>query len=485
VATDLDGDLVTFGFIPGAPIPAAMQMTQAGYMTWTPTSTGQFQIGIQISDGRDVTKYYFNITVVSPPPNQRPKVSPIPDVVLKEKNPIIIDLNDYVNDDGPLSEITWSLNGGDYNLFSAELNGTNLTLEVNKGANGRTRVTAVAKDGHGASGEYSFNITVKSEKPNEPTLKDSLKALWPLFLILIIIIIVAVLIATRRSSPASRRRKKRVRPAKIESWDQMKGDLYAEKRKEDLEEGPRFRGAVGAYSEDELLAEEELDTVEDGYAAPTSPEVEASYETVYASPGAQPVFATSIASSHDEEEVLEPLPDDEIIEPEADEGPETPTWTPAAALEVAEISEDEEAEGVQREQDLDDIMRRLRTEEETAYEEKKAAEIEAELEKEPLVTETEPPMPEESEPTVEEHVERPEPELPEALSDINGPEIGGPTLGTDAVAKEEPPTPEVKEEPVPEAKEEPKVEEKPSEEPKPEVEKKRPNLDDILKKLKM
>jgi len=62
-ASDDDGDDLTFSLVSG---PAGMSMAADGLLTWTPTTTGEYEVNISVSDGEAVTYQSWTITVSLP-----------------------------------------------------------------------------------------------------------------------------------------------------------------------------------------------------------------------------------------------------------------------------------------------------------------------------------------------------------------------------------------------------------------------------------
>ncbi len=338
VIYDKDGDKVQPNFISGVPVPQGMTLTTSNQILWTPTTSGIFTIGIQLDDGKDIVKYYFNITVSTPPPNQPPKFLPIPDQNLK-KDPIQLDLSGYVTDDGGPSQITITISSGGPNLFSADCSDKTVTITPLKDVQGKGNLTIQARDAQGATTFYTINVTVLNKVKGEPGLYQTLCGLWPIFLIVIIIVIVAIAVTV-----ASRRRDHPIRrlpqtQEKFETWDQMQGELYQEKHKED-EEGPKFRG-VGR-GQDEVM---EMD---DHYAnSPTFVPLRSAPPVVEAPPPRQqPVFSTPITRKAEEQVAPGPL-----------------IWKPSGATEETRVFKDEKVEKAQQDEEIDDILSKLKSDE--------------------------------------------------------------------------------------------------------------------------
>jgi hypothetical protein len=339
VIYDKDADKVLTTFIPGVPVPQGLTLTTTSQILWTPTTSGIFTVGIQLDDGKDVVKYYFNITVSTPPPNQPPKFLPIPDQNLK-KVPIQVDLSGYVTDDGGPSQITFTISSGGPNLFSADCSGKVITITPLNNVQGKGNLTIQARDAQGATSFYTINVTVFNKVKGEPGLFQTLCGLWPIFLIVIIIVIVAiaVTVASRRSE--RRRPIKRppeAAPEKFETWDQMQGELYQEKHKED-EEGPKFRG-VGRGQDEVMEMDDHYANSPTYVPLRTLPPVEEAPP-----PKQQPVFSAPITRK-----VEEPVAPGPLI------------WKPSGATEEPRVFKDEKVEKAQQDAEIDDILSKLKS----------------------------------------------------------------------------------------------------------------------------
>jgi hypothetical protein len=340
--SDKDGDKVLTTFIPGVPVPQGMTLTTTSQILWTPPTSGVFIVGIQLDDGKDIVKFYFNITVSTPPPNQPPKFIPIPDQNLK-KNPVQLDVSSYVTDDGGPSQIVLTISSGGPNLFSADCSGKMITITPLKDVKGKGNLTIQARDAQGATAFYTINVTVDNKAKTEPGLFQTLCGLWPIFLIVIIIVIVAIAVTV-----ASKRSEKRAfavkRPPtqtqeKFETWDQMQGDLKEEKKVED-EDAPTFRGARGGH--DEVM------DMDDHYAnSPTYVPLRTAPPVYEAPPPKQqPVFSAPITKKPQEQVAPGPL-----------------IWKPSGATEEPRVFKDEKVEKAQQDEEIDDILSKLKSDE--------------------------------------------------------------------------------------------------------------------------
>ena len=335
VVYDKDGDKVLTTFITGVPVPQGLTLTTTSQILWTPTTSGVYTIGIQVDDGKDIVKYFFNITVSTPPPNQPPKFLAIPDQQLG-KVPVELDLSGYVTDDGGPSQITITISSGGPNLFSANNTGKKITITPLKNVQGKGNLTIQAMDAQGATAFYTINVTVSNKIKDEPGLLQTLCGLWYIFVIVLIIVIIAIAVTV--ASKRSERRAiavKRPPPTqeKFETWDQMQGELYHEKHKED-DDGPKFRG-VGRG--------EEVMDMDDRYAnSPTYVPLRTAPQVEVAPPVHQPVFSAPI------EQPVAPGP---LI------------WKPSGATEEPRVFKDEKVEKAQQDEEIDDILSKLKSDE--------------------------------------------------------------------------------------------------------------------------
>jgi hypothetical protein len=342
--SDKDGDKVLTTFIPGVPVPPGLTLTTTSQVLWTPSTSGVFIVGLQLDDGKDIVKFYFNITVSTPPPNQPPKFLPIPDQVLK-KDPVTLDLSGYMTDDGGPSQITITISSGGPNIFSASSSGKSVTITPLNNAKGKGNLTVQAMDGQGATAFYTFNVTVNNKDKAEPSLFQTLCGLWPIFLIVLIIVIVAIAVTV--ASKRSERRAFAVKrpPAqtqeKFETWDQMQGELYDEKKKAPDEDEPAFRGVRGGHG-DEVM---EMD---DHYAnSPTYVPLRTTpSEEEAPPPRQQPVFSAPIMKRPEEQVAPGPL-----------------IWKPSGATEEPRVFKDEKVEKAQQDEEIDDILSKLKSDE--------------------------------------------------------------------------------------------------------------------------
>jgi len=337
---DADKDHVIPTFIQGVPVPAGMTMTTTGAIIWTPSSPGVYLVAVQLDDTKEIVQFYFNITVTSAPPNRPPKILPIQDQVLA-KDPVTIDLLGFVSDDGGMSQVTLSLRDGDTKLFVAKLNGTNLVLTPAKNVKGKGNLTLVATDSQNAAAKYTFNVTVNNKVEKKQDIFTMLCLFWPVFLIVGILVVVAIVgtVMMRRKERAMLKKPVQSQE-KFETWDQMQGELYEAKKRED-EDGPKFRGAAG---DEEVM---EMD-----YQAQTSPIYvrQAPQPPVYQAPPGppQPVFGQVMPGRP------EPVP-----EPEAPK-----VWSPVAApQEEPKVFKDEKGDRAQQDAEIDDILTKLKSSE--------------------------------------------------------------------------------------------------------------------------
>jgi len=340
---DADKDHVIPTFIQGVPIPAGMTMTTTGAIIWTPSSPGIYLIAVQLDDTKEIVQFYFNITVTSAPPNRPPKILPIQDQMLT-KDQVTIDLLGYVSDDGGMSQVTLSLRDGDPKLFNAKINGTSLVLTPAKDIKGKGNITLVATDSLNAATKFTFNVTVNNKVEKKQDIFTMLCLFWPVFLIVGILVIAAIVATVMMRRKERTMMKKPVQTQeKFETWDQMQGELYEEKKRE-AEEGPKFRGAAGP-GDDEVM---DMD-----YQAQSSPiyvPMRQAPPPVYAEPPGppQPVFAQVMPGKP------EPVP-----EPE---GPKY--WSPVAAKEEEpKVFKDEKGDKAQQDAEIDDILLKLKTSE--------------------------------------------------------------------------------------------------------------------------
>jgi hypothetical protein len=338
---DADGDHVIPTFIQGIPVPSGMTMTTTGGIIWTPQQPGIYLVALQLDDSKDQIRYYFNITVTSAPPNRPPKILPIPDQVVN-KDPVTIDLLGYVSDDGGMAQVTFSLRDGNTKLFDTKFNGSKLVLTPAKNAKGKVNLTLVATDSLNAEAKYTFNVTVNNKDEKKQDIFTMLCLFWPVLLIVLILVIAAIAatVIMRRKERAMLKKPVQTQE-KFETWDQMQGELYEEKKRE-AEEGPKFRGAARP-GDDEVM---DMD-----YQAQTTPiyvpQRQAPPPTYDAPPGPpQPMFAQVMPGRP------EPVP-----EPE---GPKY--WSPVAAKEEEpKVFKDEKVDKAQQDAEIDDILSKLKS----------------------------------------------------------------------------------------------------------------------------
>ena len=152
LATDPDGDDLTYSLL-GTP-PAGMTINEnSGVITWTPNSTGTFEVTVEVSDGESSDIQSFSITV-SEVPNQAPVITPIPDatVTLGETFTYPVEAADPDGDD-----LTYSLTTNP---------STDMAIDEDSGViswtptvTGSFEVTVVVSDGE-LSNTQNFMITV-------------------------------------------------------------------------------------------------------------------------------------------------------------------------------------------------------------------------------------------------------------------------------------------------------------------------------------
>lgn len=97
-ATDPDGDDLTYSLLTGSP-PLYID-ENSGVITWTPNSTGTFEVTVEVSDGKSSDTQNFSITV-SEPPNQAPVITstPVTSVILGENYTYTVVASNPENDD--------------------------------------------------------------------------------------------------------------------------------------------------------------------------------------------------------------------------------------------------------------------------------------------------------------------------------------------------------------------------------------------------
>ena len=117
-AADPDGDILTYSLL-GTP-PAGMTINEnSGLISWTPTTTGSFEVTVEVSDGKLSDIQSFSITV-SEPPNQAPIITSVPltSVILGETYSYTVEATDPDEDD-----LTYSLTTNPPNMAINENTG--------------------------------------------------------------------------------------------------------------------------------------------------------------------------------------------------------------------------------------------------------------------------------------------------------------------------------------------------------------------------
>jgi len=150
LATDIEGDDLTYSLTDSPPDMTIDE--NSGAINWTPTATGNFDVTVEVSDGKSRDIQSFSITV-SEPPNQAPVITstPVTSVILGETYSYNVDANDPEGDD-----LTYSLTDSP----------PDMTIDENSGAinwtpttTGNFDVTVEVSDGELVATQ-SFNIVV-------------------------------------------------------------------------------------------------------------------------------------------------------------------------------------------------------------------------------------------------------------------------------------------------------------------------------------
>jgi hypothetical protein len=198
-AEDPDGDTLYFHLQTGPDGADVHQLS--GLLTWTPVkdrknTTADVAFGIYVTDGSNVVPMSFTVTVTYPP-NQAPRIKgTVPDIDAKGRKQVQLD--PYMEDpDDPVAGLTWSVEGGDDELFTATISGNTLTIEPKEGAKGSATLTLRLRDETGDEDTQTVSVTVTPKVTGGEDGETSWLP-WLVLVVLIVVVAIALVVMSRR-----------------------------------------------------------------------------------------------------------------------------------------------------------------------------------------------------------------------------------------------------------------------------------------------
>jgi len=154
-ATDPDNDTLTYSLLD---YPSGMSInSNTGVISWTPTSAGNFEVTIEVSDGRETDTQTFTITVTEP---QLTSIEVLPDsmtIYAGQSKTISSITASY--DDGSTAEVAFS--ACTYSSNNPKITASNGTIYVSQSCSATTATVTVSYTENEITTSDTIRITVK------------------------------------------------------------------------------------------------------------------------------------------------------------------------------------------------------------------------------------------------------------------------------------------------------------------------------------
>ena len=154
LATDPDGDDLTYSLTTNPSTDMTIEQN-SGVISWTPNSTGLFEVTVEVSDGELTDTQTFTITV-SAPPNQAPPVItsvPVTSVILGDTYSYPVEASDPNGDDltyslatNPSTDMAIDEDSGVINWTPTAVGSYEVTVEVSDGSESTTQSFTITVD---------------------------------------------------------------------------------------------------------------------------------------------------------------------------------------------------------------------------------------------------------------------------------------------------------------------------------------------------
>ncbi|HRE87815.1 MAG TPA: putative Ig domain-containing protein [Myxococcota bacterium] len=157
-ADDPDGDPLSFT-LEGA--PEGLTVDEMGLLSWTPDTTGTFDLTLTVSDpgGLTASQPVRLVVALAPPTNRPPTLSPIADQTVEAGDPLTLQL-DATDPDGDALSFTLTPRDG----LTVSATGL-VTWTPPSSARGDNELTATVTDASGLSASQTFTVTVTVNQP--------------------------------------------------------------------------------------------------------------------------------------------------------------------------------------------------------------------------------------------------------------------------------------------------------------------------------
>jgi hypothetical protein len=171
IATDADGDALTFTLITAPPAMTLSNVSPSpggeGVLSWTPTAAdlGTHNVTVKVDDGHGGSALQnFVLTVISPPPNRPPAFTSVPVV---DANPNTAYNYSATATDADSDPLTFALTSSPGGMTINPITGL-VTWTPNIGQLGPNPVVLTVSDGQGGAATQSYVVTVLPDPSNHP-----------------------------------------------------------------------------------------------------------------------------------------------------------------------------------------------------------------------------------------------------------------------------------------------------------------------------
>ena len=197
-AADPDGDALYFHLLQGP--PGARMNNSTGRLTWLPeypqtNMSVEATFQVEVTDGIYRIPKIFTVRVRAPADKGPEIKGSIPDVTATEKTRLR--LSRYMSDpDDPVGNLSWRIEVGDVELFTAYVQGNDLFVVPRAGARGSASVRLVLEDPSGLSDDATISVEVR------PSVLDAVGMPLAIVVLVCMLIVLGTLYVRRRGKGA-------------------------------------------------------------------------------------------------------------------------------------------------------------------------------------------------------------------------------------------------------------------------------------------